>query len=94
MCVVFTSSCVFLAGQKRIVEELWQKFFSDPSQWWDHRSEKVSGDYLSITVRVIILFINAGHWEYSVHGWLSSCNILLACMKSVCSWLLELNIHF
>ncbi|CAK9269824.1 unnamed protein product [Sphagnum jensenii] len=32
-------------GQKRIVEELWQKFFSDPSQWWDHRSEKVNAKY-------------------------------------------------
>jgi hypothetical protein len=85
MGVVFTSSCVFLAGQKRIVEELWQKFFSDPSQWWDHRSENVSGDYLSITVRVITLFVNVWHCKYSVHGWLSSCNVLLACMKSVCS---------
>jgi hypothetical protein len=23
-------------------EKRWRKFFSDPSQWWDHRSEKVS----------------------------------------------------
>jgi hypothetical protein len=30
-------------GQKRVVEKLWREFFSDPSQWWDHRSEKVSG---------------------------------------------------
>jgi hypothetical protein len=21
-------------------EKLWREFFSDPSQWWDHRSEK------------------------------------------------------
>jgi hypothetical protein len=26
------------AGQK---EKLWREFFSDPSQWWDNRSEKV-----------------------------------------------------
>jgi hypothetical protein len=25
-------------------EKLWREFFSDPSQWWDHRSEKVNDD--------------------------------------------------
>lgn len=29
------------SGQKRSVENLWQEFFADPSQWWDHRPEKV-----------------------------------------------------
>jgi hypothetical protein len=24
-----------------MIENLWQEFFSDPSQWWDHRLEKV-----------------------------------------------------
>jgi hypothetical protein len=23
-------------------EKLWREFFSDPSQWWDHRTEKVN----------------------------------------------------
>jgi hypothetical protein len=27
------------AGQR---EKLWRKFFSDPSQWWDNRPEKVN----------------------------------------------------
>jgi hypothetical protein len=27
--------------QKSIVEKRWREFFLDPSQWWDHRSEKV-----------------------------------------------------
>jgi hypothetical protein len=30
-----------MADQKRIVEKLWREFFADPSQWWDHRPEKV-----------------------------------------------------
>jgi pentatricopeptide repeat protein len=34
-----------LSGQRWIVEKLWQEFFSDPSQWWDHRSEKLSARY-------------------------------------------------
>jgi pentatricopeptide repeat protein len=35
-----------LESQKRItVEKLWQEFFSDPSQWWDYRSQKVSARY-------------------------------------------------
>jgi hypothetical protein len=29
----------FHTGKK---EKLWQEFFSDPSQWWDHRSDKVT----------------------------------------------------
>jgi hypothetical protein len=29
-------------GQKLIVEKLWQEFFSDPSQQWDNRVEKVN----------------------------------------------------
>ncbi|CAK9196087.1 unnamed protein product [Sphagnum troendelagicum] len=33
------------SGQRWIVEKLWQEFFSDPSQWWDHRSEKLSARY-------------------------------------------------
>jgi hypothetical protein len=28
---------------KWIVEKLWLEFFSDPSQWWDNRTEKVHG---------------------------------------------------
>jgi hypothetical protein len=31
----------FVAGQTRNVEKLWRDFFADPSQWLDHRSEKV-----------------------------------------------------
>lgn len=26
--------------RRKTVEQLWREFFSDPSQWWDHRSEK------------------------------------------------------
>ncbi|KAH8934384.1 hypothetical protein BDL97_18G080500 [Sphagnum fallax] len=26
-------------------EKLWQEFFSDPLQWWDHRSDKVNVNY-------------------------------------------------
>ncbi len=33
------SSFAVPGGQR---EKLWQDFFMDPSQWWDHRSEKVS----------------------------------------------------
>jgi len=32
-------------GQKLIVEKLWWEFFSDPSQWWDNRVEKMSARY-------------------------------------------------
>ncbi|CAM6029740.1 unnamed protein product [Sphagnum balticum] len=33
---------LFEANQKRSVEKLCQKLFSDPSQWWDHRSTVLS----------------------------------------------------
>ncbi|CAM6099771.1 unnamed protein product [Calypogeia fissa] len=32
-------------GQQRDVEKLWRDFFSDPSQWLDHRSEKGNAKY-------------------------------------------------
>ncbi|KAJ7558177.1 hypothetical protein O6H91_04G027400 [Diphasiastrum complanatum] len=35
----------FSSGQKRNTEELWQQFFADPSQWWDHRSDKKNARY-------------------------------------------------
>jgi hypothetical protein len=40
--IYFFLCVICMAGQKRkSVEKLWREFFSDPSQWWDHRSEKV-----------------------------------------------------
>jgi len=30
---------LYMAGRKRINETLWQEFFWDPLQWWDHRFE-------------------------------------------------------
>ncbi|CAM6018974.1 unnamed protein product, partial [Sphagnum balticum] len=35
-----TATTSLFQGQKRVIEKLWQEFFLDPSQWWDHRSEK------------------------------------------------------
>jgi hypothetical protein len=46
--MLFTSFYECFAGQKSIVEKLWLEFFSDPSQWWDHRSEKV---------RLVVVFL-------------------------------------
>jgi hypothetical protein len=31
--------------KKKIVEELWWEFFSNPSQWWYHRAEKAHAGY-------------------------------------------------
>jgi hypothetical protein len=36
-CILFVTAVY--AGQR---EKLWRKFFSDPSQWWDNRPEKVN----------------------------------------------------
>jgi hypothetical protein len=30
----------FSAAPRGLREELWQDFLLDPSQWWEHRSEK------------------------------------------------------
>ncbi len=32
---------VAAAGRRIVVEKLWRELFSDPSQWWDNRLEKV-----------------------------------------------------
>jgi hypothetical protein len=37
----FHQSLMFLAGQRVMVEKRWREFFTDPSQWWDNRMEKV-----------------------------------------------------
>lgn len=38
---IFHQSGLSMTDKKTIVEERWREFFADPSQWWDHRSEKV-----------------------------------------------------
>ncbi|KAH8931876.1 hypothetical protein BDL97_19G044000 [Sphagnum fallax] len=40
-----TATTSLSQGQKRVIEKLWQEFFLDPSQWWDHRSEKGNARY-------------------------------------------------
>jgi hypothetical protein len=35
-----TGSCSAVPARQR--EKLWREFFLDPTQWWDHRSEKVT----------------------------------------------------
>jgi len=51
---------VILADAKWIVEKLWREFFSDPSQWWDNRTEKVNG----ITF-ITSLLVDAENSSYS-----------------------------
>jgi pentatricopeptide repeat protein len=44
--ILMVFNCLlFFAVQRRMKERLWHEFFSDPSQWWDHRSEKVNSRY-------------------------------------------------
>lgn len=43
-----------VAGQKSIVERLWRKFFSDPSQWWDHRLDKVNRSNCCHTILLLM----------------------------------------
>jgi hypothetical protein len=46
VCLFSWFICGFMAGQEKVVENLWRKFFSDPLQWWDNRSEKVKVNQL------------------------------------------------
>jgi len=45
-------------------EKLWREFFLDPSQWWDHRSEKVSEHqtvarvHMSVTEAIALVGVN------------------------------------
>jgi hypothetical protein len=43
LCILAVS--IVCGGQR---EKLWQEFFSDPSQWWDHRSGKVKLIMISV----------------------------------------------
>ncbi len=55
MCFFSWFICGFMAGQEDVVENLWRKFFSDPLQWWDNRSEKVKVNQLPFN----------SHWQSS-----------------------------
>ncbi len=46
-----------MAGQKRVVEKVWWEFFSNPSQWSDHRSEKANG---TCVLAILLLMQNVG----------------------------------
>ncbi|CAM6094164.1 unnamed protein product [Calypogeia fissa] len=39
------TSSTWFKGQRRPVETLWREFFSDPTQWWDNRSEKGTSSF-------------------------------------------------
>jgi hypothetical protein len=66
------------AGQR---EKLWRKFFLDPSQWWDHRSEKVTehqtcqSSHVNGTIALVALTLVALSWLLSCLG-LNSAEIL------------------
>ncbi len=47
-----------MAGQRRMVDKLWQQFFSDPSEWWDHRPEKVN-EMVTIKMLSVVQGVNA-----------------------------------
>jgi hypothetical protein len=73
--VFFISSCGFLVGRKRLVERLWREFFSDPSQWWDHRSAKVKRKKLE-TMMVVMMsgfrVLGFGLQQAARNVWLTS----------------------
>ncbi|KAJ7570437.1 hypothetical protein O6H91_01G119900 [Diphasiastrum complanatum] len=33
------------SGQSRSAEQVWERFFSNPSEWWDHRPDKMNASY-------------------------------------------------
>ncbi|KAJ7533360.1 hypothetical protein O6H91_13G045300 [Diphasiastrum complanatum] len=39
------TGCRQQAGKEIMLEKLWRKFFSNPSQWWDHRFDKANVRY-------------------------------------------------
>jgi hypothetical protein len=61
------------AGQR---EKLWQEFFLDPSQWWDHRSGKVteiqSCQSLHVNGAIALVGVNS---PFSL-SWLITCHCL------------------
>jgi len=55
---MFTLVPVVCAGRK---EKLWRAFFSDPSQWWDHRLEKlIVGIAVTIPLMMVVSMVGLG----------------------------------
>ena len=36
------------SGEAQTIEQLWEEYFADPSQWWDNRVDKVSPGVLNL----------------------------------------------
>ncbi|CAM6116121.1 unnamed protein product [Calypogeia fissa] len=45
MAIRKAASRLNFLSRREILERRWREFFSDPSQWWDHRSEKAHPRY-------------------------------------------------
>jgi hypothetical protein len=55
----------FSAAPRGPREELWQDFFLDPSQWWEHRSEKEHQSCQSSHVNGVIGLIGVNRVAHS-----------------------------
>ncbi len=70
------SVCAVPGGER---EKLWRDFFSDPSQWWDHRPEKVTehqscqsshvnGRIGLVGVNLVAIMLCSMHWQKFFSG--------------------------
>jgi hypothetical protein len=70
------SVCAVPGGER---EKLWRDFFSDPSQWWDHRPEKVAehqscqsshvnGRIGLVGVNLVAIMLCSMHWQKFFSG--------------------------
>jgi hypothetical protein len=55
-------------------EKLWREFFSDPSQWWDHRAEKVTehdscqSSHVNVAIALVGINLVVRSWLLSYCG--------------------------
>jgi hypothetical protein len=43
------------ADRRKVIKERWRDFFANPSQWWDHRLEKVKQKIVAV-IRIAFVF--------------------------------------
>jgi hypothetical protein len=77
-------------------EKLWQEFFSDPYQWWDHRAEKLmalQSSHVNGAMALVGFNLAAFSWLLSCHSLNFGKKMCLAPLHwcGQCSWVEKLN---
>jgi hypothetical protein len=74
------------ADRRKVIKERWREFFANPSQWWDHRLEKVKQKIVAV-IRIAFVFAANSIIHYFVLGFCLSVFWYQSLSNALCSML-------